>query len=241
MGVGIADVDDDARFAQQLQDEELARRHERMSIWQQHPPPQAESARRPRRDDHAFALEVADAELARSLADREQRSLMRAERERSARQQSSGKTFLGRVVPLLCLGIAISIPILFITGVISGDDVGDFIDDLGWVDKDPFGDRRPAAGNGTMVPPDDAYRWPNKGRGLSLTILNALDDSWQNMFYKVVEQYEKGEPDSLSLATKRVAVDGAQCTPVDGKLKVCNFEYGRGKGWRGICEVVSEL
>ena len=41
-----------------------------------------------------------------------------------------------------------------------------------------------------------------------------------------------GNVDPLALSIQRVAVD-PECTPTDGRIKVCNGDYGK-TDWRGI-------
>ena len=73
--------------------------------------------------------------------------------------------------------------------------------------------------------------------GLSLTILNALDQRWYPYFIKAVTQWDNGNPDCLTLSTKNVSVDHS-CSRVDGVLKVCNNNFGQ-TGWLGINEIVT--
>jgi hypothetical protein len=85
------------------------------------------------------------------------------------------------------------------------------------------------------VTPDKANRWNSKGSGLSLEILNALDDRWNANFVVAIDEWDSGTPDALTLRTTRVAVDST-CAEVTGKLKVCNGDYGDTR-WRGINQV----
>mmetsp|Transcript_46309 Transcript_46309/g.112253 ORF Transcript_46309/g.112253 Transcript_46309/m.112253 type:complete len:481 (-) Transcript_46309:240-1682(-) len=72
--------------------------------------------------------------------------------------------------------------------------------------------------------------------GLAMEILNALDDSWQAVFTLAVTDWEFGSPDALSLTSTKVAYD-SECTPVDGKIKVCNGDYGE-QPWRGLATCI---
>ena len=85
------------------------------------------------------------------------------------------------------------------------------------------------------VTPEKANRWNSRGSGLSLEILNALDDSWNANFVVAIDEWDSGTPDALTLRTTRVPVDSS-CAEVTGKLKVCNGDYGDTK-WRGINQV----
>jgi hypothetical protein len=92
--------------------------------------------------------------------------------------------------------------------------------DLGNLD-DPF------AGGGS------GGKWKTPSMtGLDIEVLNALDDSWQTIFQLAIADWEYGQPDALKLTTSFVDQDPA-CTPVDGKIKVCNSDYGD-QPWRGI-------
>ena len=68
--------------------------------------------------------------------------------------------------------------------------------------------------------------------GLTLTLQNALDDTWQQEYLQAVQDWD--ESDALTLSTETVPVDNF-CTPVDGVMKVCNGNYGE-TGWLGINE-----
>lgn len=91
---------------------------------------------------------------------------------------------------------------------------------------DLFGKEDPFAGL------NETSSWRNDGRGLRLTILNALDDDWYTYFNTAVEQWDSGSPDSLTLSTETRQPD-SECPPEDGYLKVCNGDYGE-TYWKGI-------
>ena len=74
---------------------------------------------------------------------------------------------------------------------------------------------------------------PNGGKGgLTMTVVNALDDKWKTYFEIAVKDWDDGNPDALTLSTEQSTPD-SQCTPITGKLKVCNGNYGQ-TNWRGI-------
>jgi hypothetical protein len=86
---------------------------------------------------------------------------------------------------------------------------------------------------------EDANLWKTKGGvGLELSLINALDSNWHDNFYLAVQQWDDGTPDSLTLVTE-VAEPESACSPVTGKLKVCNGNYGE-TNWRGINKVLLE-
>jgi hypothetical protein len=79
--------------------------------------------------------------------------------------------------------------------------------------------------------------WRTGGNnGLSLTIINALDEEWQELFTLVVNDWDSGSPDALTLSTIRVSPE-FECRPENGALKVCNGNYGE-TNWRGINTVL---
>ena len=113
-------------------------------------------------------------------------------------------------------------------GDIGGDwnwtDFGDFsdvlpnltnIDIIGGFDRDPrLGD------NSTQGV------WDHKdGEGLSLTLVNALDDSWQDEFATAVSDWDSGDPDALTLSTEKGEVDNECAKPVNGKMKGSSAMY----------------
>lgn len=105
-----------------------------------------------------------------------------------------------------------------------GNLTDDAFDDLLKSDKDP------------SVKNNSTYEWDNNGKGLSLELWNALDDTWQGEYEVAVQDWETGTPDSLTLTTKKVEVDRI-CEPVDGVMKVCSGNYGE-TGWLGINELI---
>lgn len=83
--------------------------------------------------------------------------------------------------------------------------------------------------------PPDLLTWNTMGdNGLTLQVMNALDDDWQEIFALAVSDWDSGEPDVLTLSTTRVALD-SRCLPVSGVLKVCNGNYGA-TNWKGISQ-----
>jgi hypothetical protein len=90
--------------------------------------------------------------------------------------------------------------------------------------EDPF--------SGTDVP-----KWNNDGgSGLEVTVVDALDDSWQVSFSLAIADWDFGSPDALILTSEKIDHD-IECDPIDGKIKVCNGDYGE-VPWRGINEAV---
>jgi hypothetical protein len=97
--------------------------------------------------------------------------------------------------------------------------------DIGNLD-DPF------SGGGTL----GVWQVADPKAGLEIEVLNALDDSWQTVFQLAIADWEYGQPDALKLSTSFVDQDPA-CTPVNGKIKVCNSDYGD-QPWRGIATCI---
>lgn len=93
-------------------------------------------------------------------------------------------------------------------------------------------------GSDPFVGDNSTSSWPTKGDGgLSLQIVNALDENWQTEFNSAIADWEGGTPDSLTLTVERVEVDHT-CTSVEGKMVVCNANFGD-TGWLGINEILS--
>jgi hypothetical protein len=136
----------------------------------------------------------------------------------------------------MCLLAAIGVGLYF--GFFSRQDMQNLGDTLrGGVGDvlgaDPFAGLGGDGGvNGTV------FQWRfSKGRGgLTLEILNALDDNWQVYFEQAVSDWQSGTPDALTLSTTRIEAESA-CVQVEGAMKVCNGKYGD-TGWRGINELI---
>ena len=106
-------------------------------------------------------------------------------------------------------------------------------DFAGWIpDEEDFRNEDPF----NAVLPEDANRWRNKGDGLRLEILNALDERWYPYFEASVREWDEGSPDALTLFSSFRSPD-ASCEAVQGKLKVCNGNYGDTR-WRGINQIL---
>jgi hypothetical protein len=78
--------------------------------------------------------------------------------------------------------------------------------------------------------------WKSQGNGLTLDVINALDPKWHKPFYTAIANWEDGNPDALSLNVINGSVVDA-CDAVNGKLKVCNANFGQ-TNWRGLNEIV---
>ena len=105
---------------------------------------------------------------------------------------------------------------------LSGFNFGDFYS------NDPY-----LSDNSTSV-------WPTSGEGgLTLEIINALDDTWQTEFNTAITDWDSGEPDALTLKVTRAAVD-YNCTVIDGVQKVCSANFDE-TGWLGINVIVTAV
>ena len=203
------------------------------------------------------AQELQDEEMARRYATFEQEAADRREAQELARQSArqnqrrhNAYYYLG-FIPCCILGTVIALILVFF--VFGGDRVDDVVDGIGdfnfddWIDIDPFdgydddgnifnGGGEGGNGGGNQGDPSNAFRWKNKGKGLELEILNALDDTWQTTFDIAIADWDQGTPDSLSLFVTQVEPESV-CEAVDDKMKVCNGNYGD-TGWRGLNEVL---
>jgi hypothetical protein len=84
----------------------------------------------------------------------------------------------------------------------------------------------PAKGDATV------RKWPADyiDGGLHLTLLNALDDTWQSEFDDALADWQ--ESDALDLTIDRVDVD-YECNRIPGVMVICNANFGA-TGWVGI-------
>ncbi|KAL3805298.1 hypothetical protein HJC23_009005 [Cyclotella cryptica] len=102
---------------------------------------------------------------------------------------------------------------------------------LDGLDFGQFFDNDPKLGDNTTYVWKSDFIEPNNG-GLHLTLLNALDDTWQQEFEDAIADWEQSP--ALTLDPQRVAVD-YDCNRVDGVMVVCNANFGE-TGWVGINE-----
>mmetsp|Transcript_9694 Transcript_9694/g.12629 ORF Transcript_9694/g.12629 Transcript_9694/m.12629 type:complete len:329 (-) Transcript_9694:149-1135(-) len=128
--------------------------------------------------------------------------------------------FLGRPEPQEILDTIRDIDIGDVLGNLTDIDFRD-----GWL-NDPF------------LSSNSTNEWNNgkDNNGLSLTLLNALDENWQEEYEAAVEDWENGNPDALTLTTERVSVDNDACKKTkqtEGVMMVCNENFGD-TGWLGI-------
>lgn len=65
-----------------------------------------------------------------------------------------------------------------------------------------------------------------------MTLLNALDDTWQDEFWDAVSDWQ--DSPALTLDAERVDVD-YDCNRVSGVMVICNANFGD-TGWVGINE-----
>jgi hypothetical protein len=181
--------------------------------------------------DEAYARRVEqedeDERVARQLSSQEEQ---RASRERATAVAAASprrgpvRRFCGFLIPMAVIGgIAAGIYYLFFSD--GGANIPGFVPGS-WADfaqEDPF----------NQTSPEQADRWRNNGNGLSLEVVNALEDKWYEFFYKAISDWDAGNPDVLSLTTSVRSPDRTgECASLDGKIKVCNFDYGR-TNWRG--------
>jgi len=83
----------------------------------------------------------------------------------------------------------------------------------------------------------EVYQWNTYGRnGLTLVVMNALDEKWSNIFRTAVGSWSDGDEDtdyrSMNLLTVEVPHD-RECIAVPGRIKVCNGDYGDTQ-WVGL-------
>lgn len=243
----------DAAFAQQLQDEEIAGELARQYEYSRRQDQQRQNISGGTLfDEYAqpgdlhdvetqrqLSQQLEDAELAQQLAEREQADALRRDREQRAQLENKSKGYR-RIVPWFVLAAAITIPMLFIFGVFSKNDVFPGAFDNDWLDIDPWNDvgsiTIDESGNANISVPQNAVRWETDGKGLKLEIWNAMEDKYDSFFETAVKDWDAGAPiDSLTLSTRKVAYD-LQCSDENGVLKVCSGDYGATK-WRGLNEV----
>jgi hypothetical protein len=99
-----------------------------------------------------------------------------------------------------------------------------------WLDNNPHG------GNS----PFDFNLWGHAGRrcqGLELSVIDNLDEKWVPYFQQAIKDWERGDPDVLSLSVSKASVHDPDCEFVTGSMVVCNGDYGN-TDWIGLNQVM---
>jgi hypothetical protein len=106
--------------------------------------------------------------------------------------------------------------------------------------SDALGGLIPALDNSELKDPysgtDGVPKWAADGNGLYVTIVSALTDDWQLSFDLAIADWASGSPNAVDITVESAPHDLA-CETEDGKVKVCNGDYGDVK-WRGVSEAV---
>lgn len=225
---------DDAAFAMQLQDEEAARQYSSRSSGNIAGNHDVEHQRE-------LSQQLSDAQMAQRIATLEQEAALRREGEQSNQQRTRSRMWR-KIIPLFTLAAAITIPLLFVFGVFSKEDMP-FMAGFGndFVDSDPWSNVGTVAvdesGNSNIVVGANAIRWPvRNNEGLTLVIQNAMEDQYDQLLATAVANWDAGAPiDSLTLNVERIAYE-YDCKHKTGVLKICSGDYGAVE-WRGLNEV----
>lgn len=138
-------------------------------------------------------------------------------------------------ISLIATG-ALTYLLLHVVLLLSGEESLNSVSDLGFGDFSNVLDHQNASNNhgwsqDPFLSDNSTQVWANSGNGLSLVILDALEDRWTSIFETAVSDWQKS--DALTLYPKRVDVDYG-CSRVQGKMKVCSGNYGNtGCKWKG--------
>lgn len=178
-----------------------------------------------------------DVELAIRLAQEERdaalaQQLERSDQEIASRNATRLASAASRPRPSTCRRVASVLVPMFV--VVSAAAVifilvagrGDLSNLPGVFDNDPFGGTNPS----------DASKWKTKGGGLQLEVVNAMQEQWWNNFNLALDEWDAGTPDALTL-TRSIAEYDYNCSPIQGKMKVCNGDYGDTR-WKGINQLL---
>jgi hypothetical protein len=156
-----------------------------------------------------------DEQVARRLAAKEQ------ERIRRANRRFSFCCVVNWILPVVVIAaVAVGVAYYFMRPGALNNIIFPTPEDFR--NEDPFAE----------IDPSEADAWQNRGEGLELEAVNALEPSWYEYFNLAVHDWNNGSPSSVLLLTSVADYDYG-CEPITGKLKVCNGNYGDTK-WRGI-------
>lgn len=200
---------------------------------------QAAAARAMKRADQQFK----DEELARNFAFLEAARLASAGRGASPTGGQTGRTRCCRNLSKFVSTFIVTASVLVIGFVLFGifyQKAGGNLGNLPPWFKDAWGQGWEGVGSGEAVgsEPGELQSWKNrKKNGMSLTLINALDEKWHPIFETAVDEWNSGPPRALDLTTV-MDKEGGKCeTHTRGKVKVCNDDYGD-TDWTGLNEVI---
>lgn len=114
---------------------------------------------------------------------------------------------------------------------IIGDKINDVLENLDGFEWGNFFKDDPWQGETDVTLWKEKYIERNGG-GLTLTIVNNLNDKWQEEFEVAVADWKRS--DALTLTVEKGSADKG-CTRVGGVMVVCNDNFGE-TGWVGINE-----
>lgn len=80
---------------------------------------------------------------------------------------------------------------------------------------------------------EDFKSWRANGKGLKLTVVNAMTSDWYQYFDEAVADWNAAP--ALSLTVEMAKEPDPDCMYIIGKLKACNDDYGM-TGWSGLNE-----
>lgn len=81
------------------------------------------------------------------------------------------------------------------------------------------------------------YHWARTTSSFNLATVDSVTATWQPMFNTSVSQWSSSAKLNLvaSQGTETASARSA-CTPIAGKLRVCNYTYGQ-NGWSGLASI----
>lgn len=229
-------VVDDEAYARELQAEILREQDEA-------------ERRREQEAIKAMELQFADEELARSLAAREAAMMssvglspedLRPDTGTSDRRRRwSPCDTMHKMISFAIMAGCVGVVLFVLFGIVYRSAGGDVNSLPPWF-RDSWGQGWEGDyGEGSTADPAAFQSWRTKGKGLSLTLINALSEDWHGHFNAAVAEWNDGTPRALNL---RVVMDN-NAPPCErhtrGMVKVCNADYGR-TDWTGLNELLFE-
>uniref|UniRef100_A0A6T7J2R8 Peptidase metallopeptidase domain-containing protein n=1 Tax=Attheya septentrionalis TaxID=420275 RepID=A0A6T7J2R8_9STRA len=182
-------------------------------------------------DDEEYARKVEQELADQAYAERLQQVLTERyqnwmyEVDASGRRRPKKKCTVRNVISLLLtvglIGGSIFALLVAFNGRSSGSsNPGDWIN---FWDDDPF------AG----ADPEDPRSWKlQRKEGLTLDVLNALDNRWQEFFDRAMFDWSNSSPSIIRFTSETVPQESA-CSPKTNRVKVCNADYGI-QDWTGL-------
>lgn len=77
--------------------------------------------------------------------------------------------------------------------------------------------------------------WERRNNPFTLSFGDNVDNKWDGYLKQGVAQWDGAKPVKTRIV--RGSTNSKECRPTDGRVEVCNDDYGKNKGWLGLTQL----